>query len=53
MEKPFYKSKAIWSGVLMAVLGLYQVATTGAIDLSAIEKWIMALGVVGIRQALG
>ena len=51
-SKPWYASKTIWAAVFLFLVALYQIAVTGEVDPSTFEKVFMALGLVGLRQAV-
>ena len=51
-DKPFYTSKAMWSGILLAVFALYQMAMTGTIDVGELTTLLTGTGIIGIRDAL-
>jgi len=52
MEKPFYTSLTMWSGVFLFLIGIFQIATKGEIDVQSLTTALGALGLVGLRRAI-
>lgn len=51
-SKKWYESKTMWSGILMMIMAIYQIVTTGRIDPQAILAALGGLGLIGLRQAV-
>ena len=51
-DKEWYKSKTIWSGVIIAVYGILS-ALGISLPTELVISLASALGIVGVRQAIG
>jgi len=52
MEKEFFKSKGVWSGVLLIIIALYTMFTNGTIDPATLTTLFTGSGIIGVRQAV-
>ena len=52
MEKNWYKSKTMWTGIFAVVYALYSVATTGTIEPQEVLAFLSGTGLIGIRDAV-
>jgi len=51
-SKEWYKSKTVWSGILLILLGLSQIFGAGKIDPATLQEIFMGAGLIGLRQAV-
>jgi hypothetical protein len=51
-SKQWFKSKGIWSGVLLIALGIGQMVMSQAVTPEGLETLFLGTGVGGIRQAV-
>ena len=52
MKTPFYKSKACMGAVVLGVVAVYQILTSGSLQLLSIAEIGAALGIYGLRDAM-
>ena len=52
MEKKWYKSKTMWTGVFAVVYAIYSVTTTGIVDSQEVFAFLSGTGLIGMRDAV-
>jgi len=50
--KSWFKSKTMWAAIILGLGAVYQVVSTGAFDLVALQEAGAALGLFGLRDSL-
>jgi len=53
MEKPEYKSKTVWASVILALAVIYKIITQGYVSAEDVMGLATALGLYGLRKAIG
>lgn len=52
MDKNWYKSKTMWTGIFAIVYALYLMATTGQINPQEVLTFLSGMGLIGVRDAI-
>lgn len=51
-NKPWYRSKTMWAGLGLIILGVTELAVTGKINYDGLAKILSGFGLVGLRDAV-
>lgn len=51
-NKPWYRSKTMWAGLGLIILGIGELVVTKKIDYNGLSKILAGFGFVGLRDAI-